>query len=221
MPRTDEEIKKDVIDQIFWDDSVNAADVKAEVLDGRGTLTGTAPSYTARASVVRDAWAVVGVRDVDNQVAVQLPSDLKVPKDEEIRASARSILQWKTDLDDTKIQIDVQGGIVTLKGTVDTFWKRFEAEEALVDLGGVIELVNELAVVPTLDVEDELIARDVEKALDRNLLVDPDQVTVEVTNSKVTLTGTVPSLAARRAASDVATYTRGVVDVENDLLVAA
>jgi osmotically-inducible protein OsmY len=42
-------------------------------------------------------------------------------------------------------------------------------------------------------------------------------VTIEVVDGIVTLTGTVPTWSARRAAVNAAEFTRGVIDVIDDL----
>lgn len=44
MIRADEEIKRDLVDELYWDYRVDASNVKAEVSDGKVRLTGTVPS---------------------------------------------------------------------------------------------------------------------------------------------------------------------------------
>jgi len=48
---TDEKIKKQVVDQLYWDARVDASDVKVEVSDRNVILTGTVPSYGVRQAV--------------------------------------------------------------------------------------------------------------------------------------------------------------------------
>ncbi len=78
---------------------------------------------------------------------------------------------------------------------------------------------NEMGVVPTEQPIDEAIARDIEAALGRNINVNVEDVTVEVENGVVTLTGTVPTWAAWRAAYNTAIYTSGVVDIVDQLVI--
>ncbi len=54
----------------------------------------------------------------------------------------------------------------------------------------------------------------------RDPLVDPQDVTVEVTNGVFTLTGTVPTWSARQAADSAASFTDGVTEVHNELRIA-
>ena len=57
MIRTDQAIKRDLIDELYWDHRVDASDVKAEVVNGKVTLTGNVPSYSARSAAATAAWA--------------------------------------------------------------------------------------------------------------------------------------------------------------------
>jgi osmotically-inducible protein OsmY len=41
MIRTDEQLKKSIVDHLFWDDSIDASGVKVEVSNGK-------PSYPAK-----------------------------------------------------------------------------------------------------------------------------------------------------------------------------
>jgi hyperosmotically inducible protein len=70
MIRKGEEIKRDLIDELYWDYRVDASDVKAGVSDGKVTLTGTVPSYYARGRAHDSAAYTLGVLEVDNQIVV-------------------------------------------------------------------------------------------------------------------------------------------------------
>jgi len=82
-------------------------------------------------------------------------------------------------------------------------------------LRGVQSVTNEIAVVPSQQVRDETIAADIVAALERSASVTADDVTVRVTDGKVTLSGTVPTSAAKRAARKAAVNTAGVKEVED------
>ena len=89
----------------------------------------------------------------------------------------------------------------------------------MADLRGVIYVKNELAVVPSAEISDEIIAEDVVDALERSVLVNAEAVDVSVNRGTVTLEGSVPSAAARMAAFRVASRTAGVLFVQNNLMV--
>ncbi len=105
-----------------------------------------------------------------------------------------------------------------LEGNVDSYWKRWKAEDLISELIGVIDVENHLTIVPTDDFMDKEIAKDIEKALDRNLYVDAENITVKVNQGEVTLTGTTPTNYARSKAFSAAAFTPGVIDVENEII---
>jgi hyperosmotically inducible protein len=55
MARTEEQIKRDVVDQLYWDNRVDASDVTVEVSNGTVTLRGTVPTYFASTAALNDA----------------------------------------------------------------------------------------------------------------------------------------------------------------------
>jgi osmotically-inducible protein OsmY len=220
MIRIAEEIKKDLIDELYWDNRVDASDVKVEVSNGTVTLTGTVPSYSARDAATAAAWSIDDVTGVTNLLTVSFPSDFAVPTGEEIKTSVERTLGWNPDIYSADIDVSVTAGVVRLEGTVDAFWKQWKAEDLISNLRGVIDIKNHLAVVPSESFLDKDIARDIEAALERDLYVDAEKVTVMVEVGKVTLTGTVSSNYARNRAYEAAAFTRGVIEVDNNIVVA-
>ncbi len=213
-----ENIKKNVVDNLYWDTRVDSSDIKITTEDGKVTLTGEVPSYNAMEAAIDNVWNVAGVKSVNNKLNVQFPAKLTVPSDDDIQSNIQNILLWDIDIDSTDINISVNNGIVSLEGTVDSFWKLYHIENKA-NVTGVKEIVNKLAVVPTAEVVDEDIAKDVVKALERNINVDVDNVNVEVEDGEVTLSGTVTNWTAYRAAENSAFYTLGVTGVDNQLTI--
>ena len=80
-----EEIKKeDVIDQLTWDDSVNANEILVKVEDRTVVLNGTVENSTAKMAAERDAYQVRGVMQVENNLEIQFPPSITLPADSEI-----------------------------------------------------------------------------------------------------------------------------------------
>lgn len=211
--QTDEEVKSRIVDQLYWDDRVDASHVGVMVENGKATLTGTTYGYRAKMAAEQDAWSVSGINAVDNQIQVEYLPDTNIPSDDEIFRNLKTALTWDTSIDTEKITFDVIAGIVTLRGTVDAYWKKAEAEDIAYGIAGVVNVINELGVVPTKQVDDERIAIDVETALERNVNVNVEDLDVTVEDSRVTLSGTVPNWLAWQAAYNTALYTGGVIDV--------
>jgi osmotically-inducible protein OsmY len=217
---TDEQIKKNVVDQLYWDHRVDAADVQVEVSEGKVTLTGTVPTFTALNAATADAWEIADVKGVSNLLAVRFPSTSTVLTDREIENRIRATLAWNSNVQSEGIDVSVTGGVVKLEGTVDTYWRKWKAESLVSDLMGVRGIESRLAVVPSGSFLDKDIAERIGAALERSQYVDAEDVTVKVEHGKVRLTGSAPTYYARGRAYDAAANISGVTDVDNDIVVA-
>jgi osmotically-inducible protein OsmY len=217
--RTDEQIKKDIVDELYWDYRVDASDVKVEVADGQVTLTGTVPTYTAQEAATTATWGIVGVQEVTNLLTVRFPDTFDIPTDTQIKGDVERRLTWNPEVYSVDVDVSVLGGVVTLEGTVDAYWKRWRAEDLASQVRGVVDIENHLTVVPSGSFVDKDIATDIEAALERNLYVDAEDITVEVEEGRVTLSGTVPTYYGRARAYEAALYTPGVVAVDNNVAV--
>lgn len=214
-----EETKKRIIDQLFWDNRVDASTINVEIVDGTVRLFGKVDSRLAHQAAEADAYAVPGVTRVDNLLSVITPREIKPLSPEEIHNAVRSIFSWNPDLADQDIVIEVDANVVRLEGAVDTYWKKKKAENLAGDVLGVAVVDNLLTVVPTHDLLDEIIAENIIDALDRNVDIDVDMIDIQVEKGEVTLSGTVPGWSAYRTAQNIAQFTPGVTDIRNDLAI--
>jgi hyperosmotically inducible periplasmic protein len=118
------------------------------------------------------------------------------------------------------INVDTEDGKVTLFGMVPTAEAKAEAEAEARAVAGVSSVNNQLQVVadsrkPAVEAKDADVATTVENKLkERESLKD---VSIDVKNCVVRLTGTVPSGEERVEAMQVARAQRGVCAVKNDL----
>lgn len=214
---TDETIKKDVVGQLYWDSRIDASDISVNVDDGNVRLEGNVSGNRARIAAQEDAMSVVGVRSVTNELDVVYAADT-LPEDDKILTDIKSVLRTDPDIDSSSIEVYVQDGIATLKGEVASFWKKQTAEDDAWRVIGVVDVMNELAVVPTKKLSDADISKDIIAAYERNAYVEPHDIEVKIENGMVTLSGTVPSWQARAEAVDIARYTLGVLAVDDDEL---
>ncbi len=219
MSTLNERIKRDVVNQLVWDNAVDASQVKVEVIDGRVILTGTVPLLVARRAAQADAMMVPGVTAVDNQLVVRYPMAVPTISDDELCSRARKVLQWNADTDSTDFRVSATLGRVSLEGSVDAYWKKMRAEQLVSELAGVLGVINSLAVVPTGDTTDRQIAEDILAALDSTGAIDVSTVNVQVENGMVTLSGSVPGDTARRHAGTIVANTEGVTGITNNLAV--
>jgi osmotically-inducible protein OsmY len=112
------------------------------------------------------------------------------------------------------IDVDVDGGKVTLHGAVDIASHRDAAERVALRVPGVSEVRNRLEVWIAVSAEDVA-----ERIADAS--AGADGITVMVRDNVVTLTGSVRSRDDRDAAVATAARTPGVVSVRDEVRVVA
>ena len=151
----DEEIKQEVVEQLVWDNRVDAAEIKVEVEFGRVTLSGTVPSSFTQQAAIDDAWSVDGVIAVDDNLSIE-PYSVSAAG-EPLAAAVEGALLIDSQVDSSEITVSSSDGQVTLEGTVAALWQKLRAEEIASVVKGVLGVTNEIAVVPTEDVLDEVL----------------------------------------------------------------
>ena len=215
--RSDEEIQKDVLEELKWDARVRPNEIGVAVKDGVVTLTGWVDSYLKKVAAEEDAYHVPGVKAVVNDIEVRLPGSAQ-RTDPDLAKAVLDALKWDAGIPTDKIQVTVDHGWVTLKGEVEYYFQKRDAERAVERLSGVRGVTN-LLVVKTQPTPSDL-KEQIEKALVRNAETDARRITVEVVGSKVILRGTVSSYAEKKAAEEVAWSAPGVTEVDNRIIVS-
>jgi hyperosmotically inducible protein len=123
----------------------------------------------------------------------------------------------------TQISVEtMKGGIVHLRGKVDSADARAAAAEIAGRIDGVTSVKNDLQVVaPALRDRVEARDEDIRKAVEARLARDAQLAHVDVRSDAgvVLLTGEVPSLPAAARASEIAFAVPGVRSVKNDLAI--
>lgn len=213
----EELIKKNVIDHLEWDSRVDASNIKIEVRDRSVILSGNVANYQAKNAAFIDTWSISGVRHVENKLNVKNPDEQSVPADSEIKSSIEKILKWNPEIEADDIDISVNNGIVTLRGSVDAFWVKFRVQEIISNLSGINDIKNDIAIVLKEDYDDKEIAEGIVKALIRNEKVSAENINVEVEDGEVTLIGKVSDWDEYRAAINMAKFTGGVKEVHDKI----
>lgn len=221
MTRADEVVKKEIVEQLYWDSRVDASNVEVTVKNNKVTLAGDVPSYGARWAAEADAYFINDVKSVKNNLVIKQPPGYEIPTDEEIRQNIASALFWDSDIESSKVEVKVAKGWVTLEGSVDSHWKKQLTEQKVTRMRGVVGVTNQVTVVPSESVVDEIIADDIVSALKRNSQVIAEHVTPVVEEGAVTLKGQVRNWNEFFTAQQVASQTTGVKDVENNLVLNA
>lgn len=226
--RSDEEIKRDIEGRLKWDVYVDDILIDVSVMDGKVVLSGIVGSAAEKTQAIQDIW-VAGVRSVDAtglEVEWWTRDEMRkkqpfVPKpDEEIRTAVEDVFLYDPRVASFKVDVDVDMGLVTLSGVVDSLIAKRSAEMDAHHTAGVQWVENRLKVRLAEPRPDDRIEEDVRNALQRNSLLDRYEFTVSVMNQTAYLYGTVDSIFEKILAKDVASRVVGVTEVANYITVS-
>lgn len=215
--KSDAQLKKDVVEELAWEPSINATAVGVAVKDGVVTLSGHLNTYAEKNSIERAVGRVSGVRAVAVELDVKLDPDHK-KSDSEIAAAAESALKWQSLLPVDRIRVKVEKGFITLSGEVDWDYQRRNAEKTVRSLIGVVGVYNTITLKPSV-MPSNVEAR-ISQALTRHAQDEAKNIHVSVQGSTVTLRGKVDSWIERNAVINAAWAAPGVTLVKNEMVVA-
>jgi osmotically-inducible protein OsmY len=140
-----------------------------------------------------------------------------VQTDEQLQQEILREFKYDASLQPNEIGVAVKDGVATLTGYVDSYLKRWAAEEAAHRVRGVKAVANEIEVrlSPSSERTDADIAAAVTRALEWDTFIDTDKVKVTVSKGWVTLTGEVEWGFQRADAERAARRITGVRGVSN------
>jgi osmotically-inducible protein OsmY len=141
--RTDPGIAAAALYALEWDAGIPLDRVKVVVANGWVTLTGEVDWYHQREDAERAVRRLLGVRGVTNLMTVvarAVPQDLKKRIEEALVRSAA--------LDAQRIDVEVHGSKIILKGTVRSWAEKQEAARVAWSYPGVTAVENRISIVP-------------------------------------------------------------------------
>ena len=215
--KTDTQLQSDVMAELKWDPSFNAAEIGVEVKNGVVTLSGHVDKYAEKWAAERAAQKVAGVKALAIDLDVALPGSSN-RSDADIARTAENVLEWTTNWPKDHVKVMVEKGWVTISGMVDYEYQRQLASSAVRHLMGVTGVSNQVTIKSKLT--SSTVKADIEAALKRRAITDADEIMVTVNHSEVTLTGVVHSWSERDMVNDTVWNTPGVTDVNDNISVA-
>jgi osmotically-inducible protein OsmY len=144
-----------------------------------------------------------------------------IKTDREIQQDVLSELDWDSRIDETDVGVEVDAGVVTLTGTVDSLAKKIAAAEAAHRVVGVLDVADDIRVKPpgTWTRTDTEIAQAVRLALEWDAFVPDQKIRSTVSDGWVTLEGEVATLREKQDAERVVRVLAGVRGIHNWLTV--
>lgn len=242
MKVSDSDLKDRVSAALAKDGALKSSDIAvASVNKGLVLLSGTAQTLSDTLRAVEIASRVDGVRSVASEIkSPDVVGDAEIWRegkyDATAAASSTSQDMWTTSAVKVRllanshtpgfdINVDTDGGVVTLFGVVDSQVMKDEAATEAHKVDGVRSVVNELQIVApgkqaAVAENDGAIDDAVGKRLAANERLKGSSISIEVKNGIVHLTGTVDNQSDRIIALTVTRSTSGVRGLVDDLKIA-
>ena len=104
---SDKSLQQDILDELDFEPSVNAAHIGVAVNNGVVTLNGHVGSYVEKLAAEKAVRRVKGVRAIAQEMDVRFPSDKKTA-DDDIAARAVNILAWSAVVPSGSVKVKVQ-----------------------------------------------------------------------------------------------------------------
>jgi osmotically-inducible protein OsmY len=142
--RTDTEIAETILNNFKWRSQVPDDCIKVKVEKGWVTLEGSVDWEFQKKSAKEVVEGLVGVRGVTNLICVT--SKNPIPGEEEIKEKIMAAYYRHASFDARRIDIDIEGSKVILKGEVRSLAEKIDVENAAWSAPGVNAVENKLMV---------------------------------------------------------------------------
>jgi len=141
--------------------------------------------------------------------------------DAQIKLDVQDELDWEPSIDETKIGVAVDSGVVTLSGEVSSYAKKMAAEKAAKGVQGVKAVAEDIEVKypSSLKKSDTEIAKAALNALKWHSSVPNDTVMVKVENGWVYLSGEAKWAYQKDSAKNAIKDLTGVKGVNNSIAI--
>jgi osmotically-inducible protein OsmY len=208
-------LERDVRDQLDWDPGLDGTRIVVKADDAKVILTGAVETYIDIELASVDAWAVGGVKEVDNQLMVGFTGAARADLD--VEADCVKALDRDRMVPHGSVTPSVLDGWVTLTGEVRHHFQRQAAVHAVGRVPGVLGVNNKITLTDEPIPSD--VAERINKAFKRNAILDDSMITVSNAGPTIYLDGVVGSWTAMDQAVHTAWSAPGVQEVINRLTI--
>ena len=139
--RTDTEIAQATVDALRWCTAVPDDRITTSVENGWVKLEGDVEWQFQKDEARKEVEAIVGVKGITNLISVK-----PLIKPVEIKDKIQRAFQRSATVDASNVSVDVNGSLVTLKGTVHSWAEREDAENAAWAAPGVSKVNDQIVV---------------------------------------------------------------------------
>jgi hyperosmotically inducible protein len=221
---SDAQIQADVQHSL---DNKRFSGVQVAVQNGVVTLSGDVALYSAKEDADKKVHHRKDVRAVRNMIEVrgggEMVDDAKLRQKLSEKLTYDRVGYGTTAFNN--IEIGVQNGVVTLRGTVYGPSDKDSAVSLVENMSGVRDVIDELEVAPVSPMDDRIRVEEARAIygfgpLNKYVLDPAKTIRITVVNGHVTLNGVVDSKADKDMAGIRANGVSGVFSVVNNLQVA-
>jgi osmotically-inducible protein OsmY len=140
---------------------------------------------------------------------------------ETLQQDVQEAIKWEPLLHAAEIGVTAKDGVITLTGTVDSYAKKLEAEDAAKNVAGVKAVAEEITISFNGGAKhnDTQVATEVVNAFKFNWAIPEDKIQVKVENGWITLTGEVEWNYQKDAARKTVKNLSGVKGVTNNVTI--
>jgi osmotically-inducible protein OsmY len=212
--KKDNEIQKNVLEELDHLPFINTAQIGVTVRNGIVNLSGRIDTYPHKIIAERAILKLKNVHGVADNLEVILKDENK-KSDPEIAQAVLYAIEWHSGLDPDNIKIIVENGIVTMAGEVNWDYQRKLAYQTVSHINGVIRVINniKLAERPI----SEQVKEKIRAAFQRNANIEAGSIHVSLEGNTVILNGKVRSWLEKLEVENTIWSLPGIVAVENKL----
>jgi len=216
--KTNEQLQRDVIDELKWDPLISASEIGVSAKEGVVTLSGYVDSFSKKYAAEKAAKRVNGVQAVAEDIEVRLTNGLARHDDTAIAATILNAFKWNSLVPESQLKIKVDDSWVTLEGTVDWQFQKDAAYKAVRDIAGIRGVSNLINLKPQLEKTD--IERTIKQALQRRANVNADNIRVRTEGGKVILSGKASTWYERQEVEKAVWASPGVTEVDDNISIS-